>query len=271
MSDYPYRKIAFVLAGTDHGTLIVNRFDQQTDPQGLGFGVGYKILNEASHELAEISVGHFVLDMRRKMFGDGVVAVDCGANIGTHAVSWARQMTNWGSVVAIEAQEKIYYALAGNVALNNCFNVRAINAAVGNLMGKMNIPTLDYRAPASFGSLELRPARHPEDIGQTVDYAEAHLISVDAITVDSLALERIDFLKIDVEGMELDVLAGASQSIPRSRPVILVEHLKTGLEDIVKFLKTLDYRMSELGLNILAVHPTDPTFETMRTQARFVR
>src|SRR3984957_21223425 len=131
----PLRKIAFILSSTDHGTMILNRFDYTVGDDGKSFGVGFKIMNESSHELGEISVGAFVLESRRRLVGDGVVAVDCGANIGTHTVSWARQMTGWGSVVAIEAQERIYYALAGNVAINNCFNARVIHAAVRDTNG----------------------------------------------------------------------------------------------------------------------------------------
>jgi FkbM family methyltransferase len=50
------------------------------------------------------------------------VAIDCGANIGTHTIEWAKKMTGWGAVIGIEAQERIFYALAGNIAINNCFN-----------------------------------------------------------------------------------------------------------------------------------------------------
>jgi FkbM family methyltransferase len=267
MSDHPLRKIAFILAATDHGTMIVNRFDHHTDQEGRGFGVGFKILNESSHEFGEISIAASILESRRRHFGDGVVVVDCGANIGTHTVSWARQMTGWGSVIAIEAQEQIYYALAGNVTINNCFNVRLIRAAAGEKNSVMKIPKPDYFAPASFGSLELRPAKKPEQIGQTIDYSDAKLVPVDAITIDSLALTRLDLLKIDVEGMECEVLEGAKRTIRRCLPVIIIEHIKTGPEEIVKFLKHHGYHMGELGLNILAIHPTDKTAEGFGQQA----
>jgi FkbM family methyltransferase len=269
MSDHSLRKIAFVLAATDHGTMIVNRFDQQTDDAGRGFGVGFKILHESSHELAEISVGSFILEARRRLFGNGVIAVDCGANIGTHTVCWARQMTGWGSVIAIEAQEPIYYALAGNVTINNCFNTRLIHAAVGDSNGMMKIPNLNYSIPTSFGSLELRPLKNAEKIGQQIDYSDAKLIAVDAITIDSLGLKRLDLLKIDVEGMECAVLEGAKRTIGESLPVVIVEHIKTGTDGIVKFLQHLGYQMGELGLNILAIHPTDKTIEGFAGQARF--
>ncbi len=273
MSDSPppLRKIALVLASTDHGTMIVNRFDYHTSNGGQGFGVGFKLLNESSHEFGEISVAAFILESRRRLFGDGVVVVDCGANIGTHTISWARQMTGWGSVIAIEAQEKIYYALAGNIAINNCFNAKAIHAAAGDRTGSMKIPNPDYFNPASFGSLELKPARRTEAIGQAIDYADANLVEVNAITIDSLALKRLDLLKIDVEGMECEVLEGARQIIKRCRPAIVIEHIKTGPDEIVTFLKQHGYHMAELGLNILAIHPTDKTSEAFGPQSVFRR
>jgi FkbM family methyltransferase len=262
MSDRPVlppRKTAFILASTDHGTMIVNRFDYKMESEVAGFGVGFKMLNETSYESGEILIGAIVLESRRKHFGDGVVAVDCGANIGTHTVEWAKQMTGWGSVTAIEAQERIYYALAGNVAINNCFNAKLVHATVGSANGVMKIPEPDYLVPASFGSLELRPQRTPEDIGQKIDYTDRALVPVRAITIDSLALKRVDLLKVDVEGMECEVLDGARRTIRQSLPVIIIEHLKTGREKIVGALQHYGYCLGEIGVNMLAVHPTDKT------------
>src|SRR5262249_6937922 len=157
---------------------------------------------------------------------DPVVAIDCGANIGVYTVEWARLMRGWGSVLAFEPQEKIYYALAGNVALNNCFNVTARLAAVGATCGKLAVPHVGYCIPSSFGSLELVEADANEYIGQNVDYSRPAL-HVDLLTIDSLQLPRIDLLKIDVEGMELQVLEGARESIHRSHPQIVIEVIKS--------------------------------------------
>jgi len=267
MPDHRLRKIGFILAATDHGPLIVNRFDHHTGQDGRGFGVGFKILNEPAHEAGEISIAALILESRRRRFGDGVVVVDCRANMGIHTVSCATQMTGWGFVIAIEVQEQIYYALTGNLAINNCFNVRLIRAAGKN--GIMKITNPAYLAPAGFGSLELRPAKKPEQIGQTIDYSDPEFVSVDAITIDSLALKRLDLLKIDVEGMECEVLEGAKRTIRQFLPIVIVEHLKTGTEEIVKFLRHHGYHMGELGLNILAIHPTDKTIDGFGQQATF--
>ncbi len=256
---YPPRKIGFILASTDHGTLIVNRFDYRMVDATSGFGVGYSLLENSSYEVQEGSVAMQLLAVRRRHFGDGVVAVDCGANIGVHTVEWAKGMTGWGFVVAIEAQERIYYALAGNLAINNCFNAHAINAAVGAQDGSLRIPVPNYLAPASFGSLELRQSDANEFIGQDIDYSEQKLATVRMMTIDALNLSRLDLIKIDVERMELEVLQGAKATIERFRPIVIVEQLKAPKQEIAAVLASYGYEWFALGFNFLAVHPGDPT------------
>jgi hypothetical protein len=85
----PKRKIAFVLASSDHGTMIVNRFDYRMVDENRGFGVGFQLLEGSSFDPQEVNLALDLLTLRRKHFGDGVMAIDCGANIGVHAIEWA--------------------------------------------------------------------------------------------------------------------------------------------------------------------------------------
>ena len=86
-----------------------------------------------------------------------------------------------------------------------------------------------------------------------------HCRAVDVITVDGLLLERLDFLKIDVEGMELEVLDGAMRSIERCRPQMLIESIKTDKAALSAVLQRLGYASFEVGINLLAIHATDPS------------
>lgn len=242
--------ISFCLVASDHGPLILSRLDYNEGNDGQ-YGVGAQILATGSHDGNEVSLLKSVLTERRKIYGDGVVAIDCGANIGAHAVEWSKHMRGWGSVLAIEAQERIFYALAGNLALQNCFNARAVWGAVDRKCGELSIPEPDYSVHGSFGSFELKERPHTEYIGQCIDYEEPTL-AVRTLSIDSLSLPRVDLIKIDVEGMELDVLAGASETIARCLPDIFIEVGKSDEGAVRSCLGDLRYSLKKVGQNLLA-------------------
>lgn len=228
MKSWVQRKIAFVLAASDHGPMIVNRVDYRTVADGSSFGVGFDLLETSSFSSNEVDLALSMLELRRRYFGDGVVAIDCGANIGVHTIEWARAMTGWGEVIAIEAQERVFYALAGNIALNNCFNARALLAAVGDTSGSIRVPVLDHTRPASFGSVELTRKDTTEFVGQAVDYSEQATRELPCLTLDSLGLQRVDLIKIDIEGMEKEALAGAGDVLRRCKPIVVVHQVGQG-------------------------------------------
>ena len=261
---FPPRPIAFVLAACNHGSMIVNRNDYQMSDAVNGHGVAFQIFNKSAYDVDEVNLALSMLNCRRRHFGDGVVAIDGGAKIGVHTVEWARHMHGWGRVIAFEAQEVVYYALAGNIALNNCLNARARLAALGERCGELTVPALDYFKPASFGSLELRPRPGSQSIGQPVSYAADAGATVPMVNLDSLALDRVDFVKLDVEGMELEVLQGAQAMLARHRPILLVELIKADPAAVETLVTGLGYRMFPMGINALGVHATDPTLQQLR-------
>ena len=211
----------------------------------------------ASYQPGEVNLLLTLLDLRRQHYGDGVIAVDCGANVGVHTIEWAKHMTGWGRVLALEAQERIYYALAGNIAINNCFNASAIHAAVTNQPGTMKMPSPNYLVAASFGSLELMKRDNNEFIGQPIDYSENKMVDVRAIDLDLFNFARLDLIKIDVEGMEPDVLAGAAKCIGGLHPILMVEMIKTDKDKLRAWLESLGYSVFTSGMNFLAIHKDD--------------
>jgi len=256
----------FVLVSTNHGMMIVNKNDYRDyeyDGKNIRNGVGHQLLENSSYEQEEIDFAIGLLVARRRYYGDGMVVIDCGANIGVLSIEWARFMTGWGRVISFEAQAKLFYALAGNIVLNNCLNIDAFHAAVGNKVGTMAIPELNYLIPSSYGALDLEKRPNNMNIGQKIDYTKT--VNVDLKTIDSLELERVDFIKIDVEGMEEAVLDGAKATIEELNPIIFVEILKSNPDAIHKKLSSLGYEIFPMGMNSLAVHKEDPTLKDIST------
>jgi Methyltransferase FkbM domain len=79
------------------------------------------------------------------------------------------------------------------------------------------------------------------------------------VTLDSLNLSRCDLIKIDVEGMELKVLEGASVTIRQHHPIIHAEFIKTDKAALVHKLNDQGYRTYDAGQNCLAIHESDPS------------
>lgn len=256
---------AFILASSDHGPLIVNRLDYNHNFNGDFYGVGAQIMEGGCYDPREVEVLKNLLLCRREHFGDGVVALDVGANIGVHSVEWSRLMRGWGSVISIEAQERIFYALAGNLALQNAFNARAIHAAVSVSNGEISFPEPDYTKSGSFGSFELRPRVGTEFIGQPVDYAKP-TITVRQLSLDSLDLQRVDLIKMDIEGMEAEGLDGAKETIDRCKPILFIEMIKSDKDAIKAALQASGYIVLPHGMNVMALHKDDPTLKNIKTQ-----
>ena len=182
-----------------------------------------------------------------------------------HTIEWATAMTGWGSVIAIEAQERIYYALAGNIAINNCFNAIAMHAAISSEPGIMQIPTPDYLHPLELRQPRTAPARWhrihrpAHRLFRRQDRRRSRKSRLDA-----LALPRVDFIKFDIEGMELEALEGAQETIARCHPIFLLESRKAGREQLRAFLDERGYKVVEAGYNLLAVHKSDPVVQQLQ-------
>jgi hypothetical protein len=100
--------------------------------------------------------------------------------------------------------------------------------------------------------MELCYRPNTEFIGLSLSYNDKDLVDIDLIAIDDMHLSRVDFIKIDVEAMELDVLHGAFGAIKRDRPTILVEWLKVGPEKLEDWFVTNDYEFAKFGMNYLA-------------------
>jgi len=160
----------------------------------------------------------------------GMVIVEAGANIGGHTVCLSEAVGANGLVYAFEPQRVIFQMLCGNVALNRQRNVVARQAALGSKPGCLGVPPVDYTQENNFGGVSLG--------------AEAFGEGVEVVTLDALRLPRCDFIKIDVEGMEEEVLQGAAATLAAHNPVLYVENDREGKSaSLIAWLMEHGYRL----------------------------
>lgn len=167
---------------------------------------------------------------------------DVGANIGTHTVALAKHFGSQIQVRSFEAQRQIYYLLCGNVALNGLDNVICEHLAVSNQSGgTIPIELPDYSKQNNFGGLELVvPCRSDNSDMIKKDFEHVQVTTLDFYE------ETVDFIKLDVEGMEHLVLTGAEQTFDRHRPVCFFEVLKTDVDLVKSFFAQRQYQIHQL-------------------------
>lgn len=169
----------------------------------------------------------------------GAVVVDGGANIGCFSIPFAQRIkSRGGRVISFEPQRMLFYALCGSVALNDLDNVHPQNKALGATHGTATLPAVDYGKPADYGMVSLQGTHSSETIVPPVLENQ----EIELVTLDSLALPRLDFLKLDVEGHEIQAIAGGMETLKRNRPWIWIEFFIIGQDSIKAALAPLpDY------------------------------
>jgi len=220
----------FVAIDSIHGQFIVNRH--------CSYQAEALIKTGATHIEPELQNIYAVINT----LGEGAVAIDAGANIGFVSIplsNWLRQ--KGGIVHAFEVQRMLYYALCGSAALTDGDNLFTHHCGLGNTQKTLKVPIQNYGEPKDFGTVSLKE--------QTNISAYEN---VDITTIDSLNLIRLDFLKIDVEGMEIEVLCGGQETIRKHRPWCWIEYWMVDKELLKQQFEGLNYEIYVMDqLNIL--------------------
>lgn len=142
----------------------------------------------------------------------GFVFIDIGANTGIYSSKAAREIGPEGLVIAIEPTPFIFTSLVQTVRANGFTNVRLRNLCCGRSTGVADFYQ-NFERPVAFSLKQHDP--------------EATPFNVLSVTLDDLlsweSVERVDFIKMDVEGAEADVIAGAKRVVTSYRPIILAE------------------------------------------------
>lgn len=167
--------------------------------------------------------------------------IDVGANNGQFTIEFACLVGDAGKVHAFEPQRIVFQQLCGNVFLNGIDNVYAHNLAVGKESGEVFIETPDYYAIENMNLGNV-------SVGEVGD-------KIKCIALDDMDFEDVALLKIDVQGFEPNVLAGAVKTIEKHRPFIICEVEHPLLEKFGSSDKALIKQMEDLGYEVRQFDP----------------
>lgn len=169
---------------------------------------------------------------------EGDVVVDVGANVGVFTLKARKQTGERGRVIAFEPEKKNYVRLCRNIGVNRFYDVFPMNVAVTDFDGITDFYVKDASVehtllPVTSLSYETRTV--------TVRKVQARrLLSV----LNELGVSQVDFLKIDAEGVELEVLRGAKELLSDKRikkVSVATYHSKEETKTVGNFLQSLGY------------------------------
>lgn len=162
----------------------------------------------------------------------GDVIIDAGANIGCYSYGFLSVIGETGSIYCFEPYKDAFECLEYN--LDKFKNVFLYDKALGSKDGYVRIISENNNAGMNFCE-------------------EVKTSDVKCITIDSINLKKCDFIKIDVESFELEVLIGASQTIKRFTPILYIEINEHTLKrrgikpkDIFKWLDSFGYNYKNI-------------------------
>ena len=209
--------MTYQIVPSAHGKMLVNDRDKYIGKSFIHYG----------------EFSRMEMNLLKKYTKKDKLFLDIGANIGSHTVALAPFSH---TTVAFEAQRHQFQMLNANIAINSLWNVYTHNVIVSSELGSMSIPVLDPEKNNSFGSFHIREGKGD---------------STPIVTIDKFSFWNVGLIKIDVEGMEPDVMKGALLTIVLHKPVLYIEADRiVSKTRIISMLEDLNYEYEEHNVPI---------------------
>jgi methyltransferase, FkbM family len=181
-----------------------------------------------------------ILDKWTPFFSNANIIFDVGANLGNHTLYWADRL-KCERIFSFEPYKPTFDILKRNIVVNNLPNVTAVNKGVGKEKGVAGVAFFDE---SNLGSTTLKYMQNSDDN------------SMEMIDLDSFVIENnignIDFIKIDVESFELQVLDGMKNILTTMKPDIWIEVGSETFNEVIKILGHHGYEYVDIeGFNML--------------------
>lgn len=166
-----------------------------------------------------------------KAIHDGLV-LDIGANIGNHTIFFLTKKAR--KIISFEPVKDTFDILKKNIEINNFQNkVNLFNVGVGQTTGKA---ILKYYNSKNIGMSQLCSDQN----------GDIPIISIDELNID----EKINFIKIDVEGFEADVIKGMTETLKRNKPLVMIEIRDYLFAEIDNILQSIGYNHITINIDI---------------------
>ena len=222
----------------DTGVIFTTR-ETKLQPGGVSFYVD--IFDKRVCPIETFNFGQYELEdseMLYNLVGNSKVLFDIGANIGWYSIHLSKMMPNV-RIYAFEPIPETYKQAKSNINLNNLKNIELCNIALAAKKEKLNF----YYSPTITG------ASSSQNITENLNMIK---IECDADTLDNYVMdnniEKIDFIKCDVEGAEYFVFQGGLETIKRNKPIVFTEMLRKWAakfdyhpNDIIDLFKSFGY------------------------------
>lgn len=202
------------------------------------YGLKY-VVDENAKFIVEESYESFMKNLVKLKPGN--IFVDVGAHVGKYSFYAARQVGNSGLVIAIEPHPNNVENLRKGIELNGLTNIKVVEKACSNYSGTGFL--IEYELSARH---EL--SKNPTKMKVEVD-------TLDNI-LQNLQVNRVDMIKIDVNGHEYEVLEGSKKTLKSFKPAIIMEVMLENRQKVFQYVKNFGYRSRILSeekryLNVL--------------------
>lgn len=177
----------------------------------------------------------------KSILKNGMTFIDIGANVGIYSLIAAKKVGEKGRVIAVEPSSREYDQLAENIKINRLKKITLVKNAISDKVGHSNLeiaslPHSGHNTLKNFLYSTTKKVKNEKVVLETLD-----------IMVDRLALDRVDVIKIDVEGMEYEVIKEGLRTYDKFGPLLIFELSNQSIQNgdfkkILDLLKSKNYK-----------------------------
>jgi len=209
------------------------------------FGLKYKLIDIES--LSVISPNFEPNYWAYMKPNKGDVFIDIGAHVGKYTMQAAKIVGDNGKVIAVEADPITFKALSDGIIANGFRNVVALNIAIYDKECEVALHSVPIDGKTEMGKGFTSVKRY---VGPSV-FVKAKPLD---FIVNTLNLARVNFIKIDVEGAELEVLKGARKTIEKFKPILVIE-ISMSKSEIFEIMNESRYSSRSIGPSYFCFTP----------------